>query len=138
MKDTAKNYAGFNIRGKLGKIVLMLPSPSRLQCIEMLLQHRPNMHIAVLNKFVFGIPSSRPGVPKHLRAYNLLSRFSKKCAVEMTSSLRGTTLRKHIAQLDILLNLNEDKVAPLSNFMGHGKNIACREFLELISASSVI
>lgn len=60
---------------------------------------------------------------KFLRACILLREFSEQCGAKLPSSLRGTKLRKHIATKCILLNLQNDEVTDLANYMGHAENI---------------
>lgn len=45
------------------------------------------------------------------------------CGAENPESLRGTKLRKHIATTCIKLNLEDQEVNHLANFMGHNEKI---------------
>lgn len=94
-----------------------------LECIQMILTYRNNAKVPSKNPFLFGIPNDNKKRFKYLRACVLLRTFSKNCGAKLPHSLRGTQLRKHIATCCISLNLSEDQVTDLANFMGHDKNI---------------
>ncbi|XP_023289480.1 uncharacterized protein LOC105702821 [Orussus abietinus] len=49
--------------------------------------------------------------------------FSEECGAENPQSLRGTTLRKHIATMSTNFNLQDEQVSDLANFMGHADKI---------------
>lgn len=64
--------------------------------------------------------------------------FSKKCDAQIPHSLRGTELRKHIATTCITLNLSENEVDDLANFMGHHEKIHKRRYRQSIPALEII
>lgn len=52
-----------------------------------------------------------------------MRKFSIECGASMPQTLRGTTLRKHIATYTAMLGIEEQQVTDLANFMGHNKDI---------------
>ncbi|KAG5884219.1 hypothetical protein JTB14_011708 [Gonioctena quinquepunctata] len=75
------------------------------------------------NPYVFGVRGINENDSKYLRACNLLRKFSEDCGAECPERLRGTKLRKHIATKCITLNLEQEEVSDLANFMGHAEKI---------------
>lgn len=109
-----------------------------LDCLQIMLKHRHEAGVPSRNKFLFGIPSHDKKRLKHLRAYFLLRKFSDECGAKLPHTLRGTQLRKHIATCCITLNLSEDQVNDLANFMGHDKNIHKSHYRQPIPELEII
>ncbi|XP_067215627.1 uncharacterized protein [Linepithema humile] len=109
-----------------------------LECLQMILKHRDDAKVPPQNPFLFGIPSDNKKRFKYLRACVLLRTFSEDCGAKLPSSLRGTQLRKHIATCCITLNLSEDQVTDLANFMGHDKNIHKSHYRQPIPELEII
>lgn len=64
--------------------------------------------------------------------------FSKNCGAQIPHALRGTELRKHIATTCITLNLSDNEVDDLANFMGHNEKIHKRHYRQSIPAMEII
>ncbi|XP_065370772.1 uncharacterized protein LOC135962806 [Calliphora vicina] len=94
-----------------------------VKAIELIINFRGEAGIADGNKYIFCKPSSSTLSKKYHRACPLLAKFSEECGAKIPESLRGTTLRKHIATYTSLLNVEEASVDRLANFMGHHKDI---------------
>lgn len=109
-----------------------------VQCIELILKHRTDANVPKNNPYVFGIPSSNKRYFKYLRACILMRDFSKKYDAQIPHALRGTELRKHIATTCITLNLSENEVDDLANFMGHHEKIHKRHYRQSIPAIEII
>ena len=60
---------------------------------------------------------------KQLQKTSNLKEFWEECDAKIPESLRGTTLRKHIATHTSLLNIEEASVDRLTNIMGYHKDI---------------
>lgn len=119
-QTVAKQYVRFEIRGKLGRAVPVLLHQTLVSCIELILNRRKEAGVSDDNPYVFGIPGGRE---KYLRACSLLRKFSNSCGAQQPQTLRGTELRKHIATHCVLLNLQEEEVDDLANFLGHANKI---------------
>lgn len=113
----------FAIRGKLMRTVPVILYSELVECLQIILKYRNNAKVTSKNLFLIGIPSDNKKRFKYLRACVLLRTFAEDCGAKLPHSLRGTQLRKHIETYCISLNLSEDQVTDLANFMGHDKRI---------------
>ncbi|XP_037813667.1 uncharacterized protein LOC119604853 isoform X2 [Lucilia sericata] len=121
--DFAKQFVRISIRGKLGRTVSVLLNPLCVQAIEEIIKHREAAGITSSNEYIFCKRSTSTLSKEYFRACPLLKQFSMECGARIPESLRGTTLRKHIATHTSLLNVEEASVDRLANFMGHHKDI---------------
>lgn len=122
-KEFAKQFARLVLRGKLGRTVSVLLSPLAVRYIETILKFRKRAGVHSDNEYIFSIPHTNSLSKKYLRACPLMRRFANECGALIPSTLRGTTLRKHIATYTSMLNVEECQVDRLANFMGHHKDI---------------
>jgi len=116
------NYVRFIIRGKLNRTVPVLLDAQMLKSIQLLLQFRKDAKVPSSNPFLFGLPSKDKS-HKHLRACRLMRDFASACGAKNISALRGTALRKHIATKCVDLNLSDNQVIRVANFMDHHEHI---------------
>lgn len=107
----------------MGRTVPVLLNVQLKECIELLLENRTNAKVRERNPYLFGIPGYDKHRFKHLRACPLMRTYSLECGAANPFTLRGTQLRKHIATMCVTLNLSEEDVSELANFMGHDKSI---------------
>ncbi|XP_066590664.1 uncharacterized protein [Prorops nasuta] len=119
-QEAIQKYARFTIRGKLNRTVSVLLNNMQHNSVEMILKYRENAGVHPKNPYLFAIPENKNGF---YRACHLLMKFSVECGAEHPHRLRGTNLRKHIATKCISLNLSENEVSDLANFMGHAEKI---------------
>lgn len=122
-KETAKKYVRCQIRGKLNRTVPILLDNSLVESVRMLISLRENTGVPKKNPYMFGIKGINKDDSKYLRACNLLRKISEDSGADYPERLRGTKLRKHIATKCITLNLEQEEVSDLANFMGHAENI---------------
>lgn len=116
----------------------MILDTELVQCIELILKHRKDANVPEKNPYVFGLSSTNKRSFKYLRACILMRNFSKKCDAQIPHALRGTELRKHIATTCITLNLSENEVDDLANFMGHHEKIHKRHYRQSIPAVEIV
>lgn len=119
----AQKYVRFCIRGKLGRTVPIILDEVNLECVQTFLHLRNKAKVHLKNPYLFGIPGHDKIINRHLRAYQVMLRFAKESGTEFPDTLRGTTLRKHIATMGITLNLTDNQITDLANFMGHHEKI---------------
>lgn len=122
-RKIAEKYVRFCIRGKLGRNVPVLLSNELFDCVTLILKWRKETNVPSKNPYIFGLPGFNNHRYKYLRACVLMSKFAKECNANSSTTLRGTTLRKHIATHCIQLNLNDVEVSELATFMGHADKI---------------
>lgn len=120
--DKTHNYVRFTIRGKLCRTVPVLLDAYMLKSIQLLLQFRKDANVPLDNPFLFGLPSNR-NKSTHLNACRLMRDFASLCGAENSSALRGTALRKHVATKCVDLNLSDNQITRVANFMGHREHI---------------
>ncbi|XP_070529778.1 uncharacterized protein [Cardiocondyla obscurior] len=116
-------YVRFTIRGKLNRTVAVLLDSELQKCVELILKYRKKAGVMSKNPYVFGIPNMDKNKDAFLKACDLMRKFSFECGANQPETLRGTTLRKHVATLGINLNLSETEITDLTNFMGHEEKI---------------
>ncbi|XP_074036111.1 uncharacterized protein isoform X2 [Leptinotarsa decemlineata] len=114
-----KGYSRFTLRGKLGREVSVLLDDELLKCIKLLISYREQAGLTK-NPYLFGIPNTSTDC---LDACTLLRNFSEQCGAKKPETLRGTTLRKHVATRSSVLDLDDTEVSDLANFMGHADKI---------------
>ena len=118
-QELCKTLKRIEIRGKHGRKVPMLLTKQLSESIDIILKTRETVGILEDNKYVFAVPNSlyyirgSDALRKHVRLSNL------KCPMAVTS----TKLRKHIATLCQLLNLQEGELEMLANFLGHDLSV---------------
>lgn len=118
------NYVRFTIRGKLNRTVpVLLDAQQMLKSTELLLKFRKDAKVPSSNPFLFGLPSKNSSHYKHLQACRLMRDFASACGAKNVSALRGTALRKHVATKCVDLNLSDNQVTRMANFMGHHEHI---------------
>lgn len=91
--------------------------------IELLLKYRRKMGISSKNPYIFGLSNSNPKRHQFLRATILMRKFLKDCGAKKPSTLRGTSLCKHIATKCADMEMNETEISRMANFMGHHVDI---------------
>ncbi|CAH2101220.1 unnamed protein product [Euphydryas editha] len=96
-KNFAKQFVRLTIRGKRGRPVPVLLNPLAVNCIDTILAYREQANVRSNNEFIFSVPGNNDTAKKYIRACPLMRRFSTDCGAAMPSTLRGTTLRKHVA-----------------------------------------
>lgn len=122
-QQLAKKYSRMKTRGKLDRTVPVLIKPKVDKCIELLIRHRKNAKIPVRNKFLFALPALSGRRIKRIDACVLLRKLSLLCGAKNPGTLRGTKMRKHVATMCVSMELSENSVSELADFMGHHEKI---------------
>lgn len=115
-----ERFVKVELRGKLGRSVPILLSNQQIETINLILKHRENAGVSEDNLYVFGC---RGGSNSFFRACIALRYFAEQCGAKRPENLRGTKLRKQIATVVQILNLQERELGQLANFMGHDLKI---------------
>lgn len=122
-REIARKYLRMKIRGKKARTVAVLLTAEIDRCIQLLVQHRKNAKIAEHNNYLFALPTCYEFQIRVVDAVSAIRKFSELCGAADPESLRGTTMRKHMATLCISMQLNDNSVAELADFMGHHEKI---------------
>jgi len=123
-----KTYKRVEIRGKRGRKVPMLVSKPLEASLNLIIKVRSNVGVNSSNKFVFAIPSSNSLY--YMRGSDALRKHVKLCSLKCPQAISSTKLRKHIATLSQLINLEERELEMLAGFLGHDINVH-RDFYRL-------
>lgn len=137
-REIVKKYVRFTIRGKLMRTVPVLFSAELLQCIEIILKYRNDARVPAKNIFLFGIPGYNKSCFKYLNVRELMRRFSTECGAERPWTLRGTGLRKHVATINVALDLSENDISDLAKHMGHAITIHKEIYRQPIVSRDII
>lgn len=102
------------IRGKRGRGVPVLFSQDVQDHLNILLESRSNF-VPKENNYLFG----RVNLLTPISGYKVLSKYAKACGAKNPSAITSTRLRKHLATLTQLFNMNDQDIEQLATFMGH-------------------
>lgn len=108
-------FARVEIRGKRGRMVPVLLKPSMVTAMELLAEMRESCSVPNDNVFMFG----RPEAMSAYRGGECLQKYTKLCGAKHPEALTSTKLRKHIATMSQVLNLEENESDQLADFLGH-------------------
>lgn len=88
----------------------------------MLVEKRKKCGVADNNSYMF----ARPYAVSHYRGSDCICYFVKACGAKNPLSLTSTKLRKHVATLSKVLNLNKTELDQLADFLGHDIRVHCQ------------
>lgn len=110
-----QHFQRIEIRGKRNRKVPILLTPNMLSSMETLVAHRRACGVPDENPFFF----SRPEAQTHLRGSDAIRQIAKECGAKHPETLSSTKLRKHVSTLSTVLNLRDNEMDILANFLGH-------------------
>jgi hypothetical protein len=122
--ELCESHQRIEILGKCRKKVPVILTPKMLQNIRLLVKSRSAL--SIVGDFLF----VRRNSVHTYRGSDVLRRFASECGAKCPELLTSTKLRKQIATLSQLLNLNETNQDMLATFLGHDIRIH-REFYRL-------
>ncbi|XP_026099805.1 uncharacterized protein LOC113070616 [Carassius auratus] len=114
------------IRGKRGRKVPVLLTPSMQESISLLLENRNTCGIPNENPFLF----ARPYAMTFFRGSDCIREFAVACSAKNPQTLTSTKLRKQIGTLSEVLNLSNTELDQLADFLGHDIRVH-RQFYRL-------
>ncbi|KAJ3660051.1 hypothetical protein Zmor_011706 [Zophobas morio] len=92
--------------------------------MDMFIEMRTLAGVDSSNKYLFGYPNA----DGHLDASVVLREYSRQCNADFPGSLRSTKLRQQVATMTQLLNLNQNELHQLSDFMGHDFSVHLKHY----------
>ncbi|XP_020362082.1 uncharacterized protein LOC109908065 isoform X1 [Oncorhynchus kisutch] len=110
-----QHFSCIEIRGKRSRKVTVLLSPTMIKSMELLAEKREHCSVLKENIYMFAIP----GCPTSFSGSDCLRLFAKKCGAKCPESLSSIKLRKHITMMSTVLNLNDNDMDLLADFLGH-------------------
>lgn len=121
--------------GKRGRTVPVMMTNFAKSCMDALKRYRTEVGVNPKKKYFFAL--ARPDIVSHIRGCDTLREHAQKCGAVQPTLLRSTRLRKHIATMTQLLNLRENEMDALANYMGHDLHIH-RQFYRLPDAAQQV
>ncbi|XP_052001011.1 uncharacterized protein LOC127656636 [Xyrauchen texanus] len=109
------HFTRVEIRGKRGRKVPVLLKPSMVSAMELLVETREVCEVPAENPFLF----ARSGAMSAYRGGECIYRAAQECGIKNPEALSSTKLRKHIATMSKILNLDENEADQLADFLGH-------------------
>ena len=123
-----EHFKRVEIRGKRGRKVPMLVTRELENAIRLIVKLRDDVGVNPNNKYVFSIPTM--GSLQYLRGNDALRKHVRLCNLKCPEAVTSTKLRRHIATLSQLLNLQERELEMLEGFLGHDISVH-RDFYRL-------
>ena len=96
------------------KTVVVLLTATMKEAMDTLVENREVAGVQS-NQYLFSNLSGNG----HLRATDVIREHSKLCEAKQPENLRATRLRKHIATISQIMNLQDNELDILANFLGH-------------------
>ena len=115
-KQLCQILARVEVPGKRGRTVPMLLTQQMQNWISILISSRDNVGISKENPYMFARLHRGFG---YIRGSDCLRTHAVDCGAEHPEYIRSTRLRKHIATMSQIVNLKENELDTLANFMGH-------------------
>ncbi|KAL0967831.1 hypothetical protein UPYG_G00257770 [Umbra pygmaea] len=125
-KKMCQHFTRVEICGKRGRKVPVLLKPSVVSAMELLVETSEICGVPTANPYMF----ARPGALTNYRGGECLHKAACECGAKNPEALSSTKLRKHIATMSKVLNLEENEVDQLADFLGHDIRIH-REYYRL-------
>lgn len=116
-KKMSKHFSRVEIMGKKGRKVAILLNPDLVKAIQLLVDKRDACEVDVGNPFLFGRPKCSP--TSFFRGQDCIRLFASQCGAQYPEYLRSTQLRKQVATMSQILNLKDNELDQLANFLGH-------------------
>ncbi len=114
-KSLCKHFQRIEIRGKRGRKVPILLTPDMVTSMELLVKTRRNCDVLDENVFMFG----RPQALSRFRGSDVIHQIAQSCGAKHPATLSSTRLRKHMATMSKVLNLKDNEMDDLADFLGH-------------------
>ncbi|XP_048830876.1 uncharacterized protein LOC125725220 isoform X8 [Brienomyrus brachyistius] len=124
------HFSRVEIRGKRGRKVAVLLTPDMVDALTLLVNKRTECAVQD-NCFLF----ARPKCQSHYRGQDCLRLYATQCGAQNPQHLRSTHLRKHVATLSQILNLKNNELDQVADFLGHDIRVH-REYYRLPEATT--
>ena len=138
--ELCRYFCRLEIRGKGGRKVPILLTPSMVASLELLCERRNECNVLPDNLYLFAVPNTMG----FYRASDLLLEFVELCELKNPKAMKGTQLRKQLATLSTVLNLKATELDQLADFMGHNIRVHAKFYrlpentLQLAKISKVL
>ena len=128
-KQLCQFFTRVEIPGKRNNCVPLLLTDEQVEIVNYICSSdlRRRAGIDERNPFVFALTK---GSVSHIRGHDVLRSFADSSGADKPAQLRSSSLRKHIATMSQLLNLKNNELDQLAQFMGHDVRVH-RQFYRL-------
>eukprot|EP00795_Rhopilema_esculentum_P013171 gene13171-3969_t len=116
------------VRGKRSRKVPILLTAEIVNAMKALIKTRDAVGVSNENKYVFAAPSR--GSLNYLRGPDCLNAVVKSCQLKNPSAIKSTQLRKYVATVSQIIDLNSSELDWLARHMGHDISVH-REYYRL-------
>ncbi|KAK7922008.1 hypothetical protein WMY93_008910 [Mugilogobius chulae] len=123
-KRLCQQFARVELKGKKGRKVAVILTSDMTNNLSLLISKRKECGVTENNKYLFAIPCS----DGHYRGQ--FGQFADACGAEHPQNLRSTNLRKQIATISQVMNLKDNELDQLADFLGHDIRVH-REYYRL-------
>lgn len=93
----------------------MLLTPNMVVAMDLLVNMREKCQVPVENQHLF----ARPGALSHYRGVDCIRQYAQASGAKYPDALCSAKLRKQVATLSTVLNLKDNEMDQLANFLGH-------------------
>lgn len=114
-QNLCKLFSRIELRGKRDGIVPVLLTEHVRSAIDLLNECRSYAGVKPSNQYVFAMSYS----DNYIRGSDALRKAASQCGAENPSTLTSTNFRRHIATLSQLIDLKDNELDALAQFMGH-------------------
>ncbi|XP_034541514.1 uncharacterized protein LOC117814322 [Notolabrus celidotus] len=114
-KKLCKHFQCIEIKGKRRRKVPILLTSDMMASMDLLVKTRQNWDVPDENPFLFG----RPQALSHFRGSDVIRHIAQSCGASHPEALSSTKLRKHMATMSNVLNLKDNEMDDLADFLGH-------------------
>lgn len=94
--------------------------------MDLLVNTRRDCEVLDENPFMF----ARPRALTHIRGSDVVRQIAQSCGAKQPEALSSTKLRKHMATMSKILNLKDNEMDNLADFLGHDIRVH-REYYRL-------
>ncbi|XP_028296545.1 uncharacterized protein LOC114461667 isoform X3 [Gouania willdenowi] len=113
-KKLCQHFERVEIRGKRGRRVPIILTPTMVQSLDLLVKERSSCGVGN-NSFLF----ARPGYDSRQRGSDCIRELARSCGAHKPEAFSSTKLRRQVATLSRVLNLNDSEQDLFADFLGH-------------------
>ncbi|CAL8266038.1 unnamed protein product [Lota lota] len=129
-KSLCNHFTRVELKGKRERRVAVLLTPETKKALDLLIENRKECGVLDENQYLF----ARPRCMTHYRGHDCLKKFASECGARKPEYLRSTQLRKQVATTSQILNLKNNEMDQLADFLGHDIRVH-REYYRLPEAT---
>ncbi|KAF7641687.1 hypothetical protein LDENG_00274820 [Lucifuga dentata] len=121
-----KTFSRVELKGKRGRKAAIILTPDMVTALSLLVSKRKECEVDDSNTYLFAVPRCQ----SHYRGQDCIGAFADLCGAENPQNLQSANLPKHIATISQVLNLKENEMDQLADFLGHDIRVH-REYYRL-------